>query len=41
MTGYSGEMDTTVLRIDGPVVQKPFTRDTLLSAVAGALSEHA
>ncbi len=41
MTGYSGEMDAVALRIDGPVVQKPFTRDSLLSAVAGALLEHA
>jgi PAS domain S-box-containing protein len=41
MTGYSGEMDAASLRIDGPVVQKPFTRDSLLAAVAGALLEHA
>jgi PAS domain S-box-containing protein len=37
MTGYSGEMDATTLRIDGPVVQKPFSRDSLLAAVAEAL----
>jgi PAS domain S-box-containing protein len=39
MTGYSGEMDTTELRIAGPVVQKPFTRDSLLAAVEGALAQ--
>ena len=39
MTGYSGEIDTTALRIDGAVVQKPFTRDSLLAAVEGALAE--
>ncbi|HUG06207.1 MAG TPA: ATP-binding protein, partial [Candidatus Limnocylindria bacterium] len=41
MTGYSGEMDAATLRVGGPVVQKPFTRDSLLAAVAGALTEHA
>lgn len=41
MTGYSGEMDAATLRVDGPVVQKPFTRDSLLAAVAGALGQHA
>jgi PAS domain S-box-containing protein len=41
MTGYSGEMDAAALRIDGPVVQKPFTRDSLLAAVAGALTQDA
>jgi PAS domain S-box-containing protein len=39
MTGYSGELDTAALRIDGTVVQKPFTRDSLLAAVEGALAE--
>ena len=39
MTGYSGDLDTATLRIDGPVVQKPFTRDTLVAAVEGALAE--
>jgi PAS domain S-box-containing protein len=39
MTGYSGEMDATALRVDGPVVQKPFTRDSLLAAVEGALKQ--
>jgi PAS domain S-box-containing protein len=39
MTGYSGELDIAALRIDGPVVQKPFTRDSLLAAVEGALAE--
>ena len=39
MTGYSGEMDATELRIAGPVVQKPFTRDSLLAAVEGALAQ--
>jgi len=39
MTGYSGELDTATLRIDGPVVQKPFTRNSLLAAVEGALAE--
>jgi len=39
MTGYSGEIDSTSLRIDGPVVQKPFTRDSLLTAVEGVLGE--
>jgi PAS domain S-box-containing protein len=41
MTGYSGEMDAATLRIDGPVVQKPFTRDSLLAAVAEALASSA
>jgi PAS domain S-box-containing protein len=41
MTGYSGEMDASALRIDGPVVQKPFTRDSLLAAVAEALKQPA
>ena len=41
MTGYSGEMDAATLRIDGPVVQKPFTRDSLLAAVAEALTPSA
>jgi PAS domain S-box-containing protein len=41
MTGYSGEMDAATLRIDGPVVQKPFTRDSLLAAVAEALMQPA
>jgi signal transduction histidine kinase/CheY-like chemotaxis protein len=41
MTGYSGERDTSKLRIDGSVVQKPFTRDTLLAAVEKALAEPA
>jgi PAS domain S-box-containing protein len=39
MTGYSGEMDATTLRVDGPVIQKPFTRDSLLAAVAEALTQ--
>ena len=39
MTGYSGEIDTATLRVDGPVVQKPFTRESLLSAVERALAE--
>jgi PAS domain S-box-containing protein len=39
MTGYSGEIDTPALRIDGVVVQKPFTRDSLLAAIEGALAE--
>jgi PAS domain S-box-containing protein len=39
MTGYSGEIDTAALRVDGPVVQKPFTRDSLLAAVEGVLAE--
>ena len=39
MTGYSGEIDTAALRIDGAVVQKPFSRDSLLAAVEGALAE--
>jgi PAS domain S-box-containing protein len=41
MTGYSGEMDAATLRVDGPVVQKPFTRDSLLAAVAEALLQPA
>jgi PAS domain S-box-containing protein len=41
MTGYSGEMDAATLRIDGPVIQKPFTRDSLLAAVAEALKQPA
>ena len=40
MTGYSGELDTAALRIDGAVVQKPFTRDSLLAAVEEALAEN-
>jgi signal transduction histidine kinase/CheY-like chemotaxis protein len=39
ITGYSGELDSATLRIDGPVVQKPFTRDSLLAAVESALAE--
>jgi PAS domain S-box-containing protein len=39
MTGYSGELDLAALRIEGPVVQKPFTRDALLSAVEETLAE--
>jgi CheY-like chemotaxis protein len=39
ITGYSGELDTTALRIHAPVVQKPFTRDSLLAAVEAALAE--
>jgi PAS domain S-box-containing protein len=39
MTGYSGEIDTATLRVDGPVVQKPFTRASLLSALERALAE--
>ncbi|MGH2492646.1 MAG: ATP-binding protein [Candidatus Limnocylindria bacterium] len=39
ITGYSGELDMTTLRVDGPVVQKPFTRDSLLAAVEGAFAE--
>ena len=39
MTGYSGEIDAAALRVDGPVVQKPFTRDSLLAAVEGVLAE--
>jgi PAS domain S-box-containing protein len=41
MTGYSGEMDAAMLRIDGPVVQKPFSRDSLLAAIAEALKQPA
>jgi PAS domain S-box-containing protein len=37
MTGYSGEMDAATLRIDGPVVHKPFTKESLLAVIAGAL----
>jgi PAS domain S-box-containing protein len=40
MTGYSGELETAVLRIDGPVVHKPFTRDSLLAAVEGTLAQN-
>jgi PAS domain S-box-containing protein len=39
MTGYSGEIDAAVLRVDGPVVQKPFTRDSLLAAVEETLAK--
>jgi CheY-like chemotaxis protein len=38
MTGYSGEVDTAALRVDGPVVQKPFTHESLLSVVEGVLA---
>jgi hypothetical protein len=38
ITGYTGEIDTATLRVDGPVVQKPFTRESLLGAVEGALA---
>ena len=37
ITGWSGEVDTTALRIDGPVVQKPFTRESLLAAIQATL----
>jgi len=37
MTGYSGEVDATALRVDGPVVQKPFTRESLLAAIQETL----
>ena len=39
MTGYSGELDAATLRIDGTVVHKPFTRDSLLTAVEDTLAE--
>jgi PAS domain S-box-containing protein len=39
MTGYSGGIDTAALRIDGAVIQKPFTRDSLLAAVEKALAD--
>jgi PAS domain S-box-containing protein len=39
MTGYSGEIDTAVLRTDGAVIHKPFTRGSLLAAVEGALAQ--
>jgi hypothetical protein len=39
MTGYSGEIDAAALRVDGPVVQKPFTRDSLLAAVEETLAK--
>ena len=39
MTGYSGELDIAALRIEGRVVQKPFTRDALLAAVEETLAE--
>jgi PAS domain S-box-containing protein len=39
MTGYSGDVDSAKLRIDGPVVQKPFTRESLIAAVEEALAE--
>jgi hypothetical protein len=38
MTGYSGELDVAALRVDGPVVQKPFTHESLLTVVEGALA---
>jgi CheY-like chemotaxis protein len=38
MTGYSGGLDPAALRIDGAIVQKPFTRDSLLVAVEEALA---
>jgi PAS domain S-box-containing protein len=38
MTGYSGGLDTATLRIDGAIVQKPFTRDSLLVAVEDGLA---
>ncbi|HEY6203261.1 MAG TPA: PAS domain S-box protein [Candidatus Limnocylindria bacterium] len=41
MTGYSGGLDTATLRIDGAIVQKPFTRDSLLVAVEEALATKA
>jgi PAS domain S-box-containing protein len=37
MTGYIGEIDAATLRVDGPVVQKPFTHESLLTVVKGAL----
>jgi PAS domain S-box-containing protein len=39
MTGYSGDLDPATLRIDGPVVQKPFTRESLLAALEEVLAE--
>lgn len=33
----TGEIDIAALRIDGFVVQKPFTRDSLLAAVEAVL----
>jgi PAS domain S-box-containing protein len=41
MTGYSGEIDTSALRVDGPVVQKPFSHESLLTVVEGALAAKA
>jgi len=38
MTGYIGEIDAAALRVDGPVVQKPFTHESLLTVVEGALA---
>jgi PAS domain S-box-containing protein len=39
MTGYSGELDTAMLRLGGTVIHKPFTRDSLLAIVEEALAE--
>ncbi|MEP6694181.1 MAG: ATP-binding protein [Chloroflexota bacterium] len=39
MTGYSGERDMAALRIDGPVIHKPFSRDALVEAIEAALAE--
>jgi PAS domain S-box-containing protein len=38
MTGYSGEIDSVALRVDGPLVRKPFTREALLAAIEGVLA---
>ena len=38
MTGYSGELDTAMLRSGGTIIHKPFTRDSLLAVVEEALA---
>ena len=40
-TEFTETSGATALRIDGPIVQKPFTRDSLLAAVAEALASRA
>jgi CheY-like chemotaxis protein len=37
MTGYSEELVASEAKLDGPLLQKPFTRDSLLSKVAAAV----
>ena len=37
MTGYSEELVTSASKLDGPLLQKPFTRESLLATVGAAV----